>query len=103
MTPIGWLQILLFCALVLLLVRPLGGYMTRLFSGERTLLNPVLGPVERGLYRLSGIDPGKVDGIFGPILHSAVAAFQAREGLTVAGVVGPETAAAVGLSWPIPG
>ena len=41
----------------ILLVKPLGGYMTRLFAGERNLLSPVLGPIERGLYRLCGVDP----------------------------------------------
>lgn len=54
MTLYGWMQILLFCGIVTLLVRPLGGYMTRVFTGERSLLSPVLGPVERGLYRISG-------------------------------------------------
>ncbi|MDG3579486.1 potassium-transporting ATPase subunit KdpA [Rhizobium sp. YJ-22] len=54
MTLIGWLQILLFCGIVLALVKPLGGYMTRVFSGERTLLSPLLVPVERGLYALAG-------------------------------------------------
>ncbi|MDQ6433616.1 potassium-transporting ATPase subunit KdpA [Mesorhizobium sp. LHD-90] len=54
MTLNGWIQILLFCGLILVLVRPLGGYMTRVFSGERTLLSPVLGPLERGLYRIAG-------------------------------------------------
>ncbi|HEX8416163.1 MAG TPA: potassium-transporting ATPase subunit KdpA, partial [Methylobacterium sp.] len=52
----GWIQIALFCAVVLALVRPLGAYMTRVFTGERTLLSPVLAPVERGLYRAAGID-----------------------------------------------
>ncbi|GJD95685.1 potassium-transporting ATPase subunit KdpA [Methylobacterium iners] len=56
MTGIGWIQIALFCAVVLALVRPLGLYMTRVFAGERTLLSPVLAPLERGLYRLAGID-----------------------------------------------
>jgi K+-transporting ATPase ATPase A chain len=56
MTLNGWIQIALFCAVVLALVKPLGGYMTRVFSGERTILSPVLGPVERGLYRAAGID-----------------------------------------------
>jgi potassium-transporting ATPase potassium-binding subunit len=56
MTPNGWIQIALYCAVVLALVKPLGSYMTRVFTGERTLLSPVLGPVERGLYRVSGID-----------------------------------------------
>ncbi len=56
MTINGWIQIALFCAVVLALVKPLGLYMTRVFTGERTLLSPVLGPIERGLYRASGID-----------------------------------------------
>ena len=54
MTLNGWIQILVFCGIVILLVKPLGGYMTRVFNGERTLLSPVLGPVERGLYGLAG-------------------------------------------------
>ncbi|MBE7202443.1 MAG: potassium-transporting ATPase subunit A, partial [Parafilimonas terrae] len=56
MTLNGWFQIALYCAVVLALVKPLGSYMTRVFTGERTLLSPVLGPIERGLYRVSGID-----------------------------------------------
>ncbi|MGA1804174.1 potassium-transporting ATPase subunit KdpA [Rhizobium sp. HT1-10] len=54
MTLNGWLQILLFCGIVLVLVKPLGGYMTRVFAGERTFLSIVLGPLERGLYRVAG-------------------------------------------------
>lgn len=54
MTLNGWLQILVFCGIVLLLVKPLGAYITRVFSGERTPLSPVLVPLERGLYALSG-------------------------------------------------
>lgn len=54
MTVFGWLQILLFCGLLLLLVKPLGAYMTRVFSGERTLLSPLLSPLERGLYAVAG-------------------------------------------------
>jgi len=56
MTTTGWIQIALFCAVVLALVKPLGAYMTRVFNGERTFLSPVLAPVERGLYRVAGID-----------------------------------------------
>lgn len=56
MTFDGWIQIALFCVVITLLVKPLGGYMTRVFAGERTFLSPVLGPVERGIYRLSGVD-----------------------------------------------
>jgi len=56
MTVIGWIQILLYCAIVVALVKPLGWYMTRVFNGERTFLSPVLGPVETVLYRISGVD-----------------------------------------------
>src|SRR5450432_28787 len=56
MTLIGWFQILLYCAIVVALVKPLGGYMTRVFNGERTILSPILGPVEATLYGLSGVD-----------------------------------------------
>src|SRR5216683_5353866 len=56
MTFNGWLQIALFCAVIVLLVKPFGGYMTRVFTGERTFLSPVLGPLERVFYRLSGVD-----------------------------------------------
>ncbi|MBL8594658.1 MAG: potassium-transporting ATPase subunit KdpA [Devosia sp.] len=54
MTILGWLQILSFCGIIVLLVRPLGGYMTRVFNGESTWLQPVLRPIERGLYRVAG-------------------------------------------------
>ncbi len=50
MTLNGWIQIALYGAIVLALVKPLGSYMTRVFTGERTFLSPVLGPIERGLY-----------------------------------------------------
>ncbi len=56
MTFNGWLQIALFSAVIILLVKPFGGYMTTVFTGERSLLSPVLGPVERAFYRLSGVD-----------------------------------------------
>src|SRR6195256_5695468 len=56
MTFNGWLQIALFCVVIALLVKPLGGYMTRVFTGERTFLSPALGPVERLFYWLSGVD-----------------------------------------------
>ena len=56
MTFNGWLQIALFSAVIILLVRPLGGYMTAVFAGERNVLSPVLGPVERAFYRLAGVD-----------------------------------------------
>jgi K+-transporting ATPase ATPase A chain len=57
MTFNGILQIAIFCIAVIALTRPLGGYMTRVFNGERTLLTPVLRPVERLLYAASGVKP----------------------------------------------
>jgi K+-transporting ATPase ATPase A chain len=56
MTVIGWIQILLYCAIVVAIVPYLGGYMTRVFNGERTFLTPVLRPVETVLYRVAGVD-----------------------------------------------
>ncbi|WP_050626725.1 potassium-transporting ATPase subunit KdpA [Bradyrhizobium viridifuturi] len=56
MTVIGWIQILLFCVIVIALVKPLGWYMTRVFNGERTFLSPVLRPLERGIYWVGGVD-----------------------------------------------
>jgi potassium-transporting ATPase potassium-binding subunit len=56
MTVIGWIQIFLFCAIIVALVKPLGGYMTRVFNGERTFLSPILRPVEAGLYWIGGVD-----------------------------------------------
>jgi len=56
MTVIGWIQIILYCAIVVALVKPLGWYMTRVFNGERTFLTPVLRPLESGLYWIGGVD-----------------------------------------------
>ena len=56
MTANGWLQILLFLALVLLVTKPLGVFMTRVFNREKTFMDPVLRPLERLLYRVTGVD-----------------------------------------------
>src|SRR5258707_1286297 len=56
MTAIGWMQIFLYCAIIVALATPLGGYMTRVFNGERTFLSPILRPVEAGLYWVGGVD-----------------------------------------------
>jgi K+-transporting ATPase ATPase A chain len=56
MTVIGWIQIFLYCAIVVALVKPLGWYMTRVFNGERTLLSPILRPVEVVIYWFGGVD-----------------------------------------------
>jgi K+-transporting ATPase ATPase A chain len=56
MTAIGWIQILLFCAIIVALTKPLGWYMTRVFNGEWTLLSPVLRPIEVAIYWIGGVD-----------------------------------------------
>jgi K+-transporting ATPase ATPase A chain len=52
----GILQILVFFGLVLLVTKPVGAYMYRVFEGQRTFLHPLLGPIERLLYRFGGVD-----------------------------------------------
>ena len=56
MTANGWFQILLFLACVFLLTKPIGIFLTRVFNRERTFLDPVLQPIERLLYRITGVD-----------------------------------------------
>ena len=56
MTANGWLQILLFLAVVLLVTKPLGVFMARVFGRERTFMDPVLRPLERLVYRVTGVD-----------------------------------------------
>jgi potassium-transporting ATPase potassium-binding subunit len=56
MTANGWFQIVLFLALILAITKPLGAFMARVFSGERTFLDPILRPIERLLYRVTGVD-----------------------------------------------
>jgi K+-transporting ATPase ATPase A chain len=56
MTTIGWIQILLYCAIIVAITPVLGAYMTRVFNGERTFLSPVLRPVEAVLYGIGGVD-----------------------------------------------
>jgi K+-transporting ATPase ATPase A chain len=56
MTVIGWIQILLFCAIIVALTPLIGGYMTRVFNGERTFLSPVLRPIEAAVYWAGGVD-----------------------------------------------
>ncbi len=56
MTANGWVQILLFLALILVLTKPLGVFMSRVFNRERTFLDPISRPMERLLYRVTGVD-----------------------------------------------
>jgi K+-transporting ATPase ATPase A chain len=56
MTANGWFQIFLFFALVLLVTKPIGVFMTRVFNRERTFMDPLMRPIERLLYRVTGVD-----------------------------------------------
>src|SRR5579864_3958222 len=56
MTANGWFQIALYLALILLVTKPLGVFMARVFNRERTFLDPVARPLERLVYRLTGVD-----------------------------------------------
>jgi potassium-transporting ATPase potassium-binding subunit len=56
MTALGWIQILLYCAIIVAITPVLGAYMTRVFGGERTFLSPVLRPVELAIYKIAGVD-----------------------------------------------
>ena len=56
MTFNGWAQIIVFCAVIIGITRPLGAYLTRVFNGEHTFISPLLAPVERALYHVAGID-----------------------------------------------
>ena len=56
MTAIGWIQILLYCAIIIAITPVLGGYMTRVFNGERNFLSPLLRPIEIVIYKIAGVD-----------------------------------------------
>jgi len=56
MTASGWIQIALFLGIIFLITKPLGIFMARVFCGERTFLDPVVRPLERMLYRVTGVD-----------------------------------------------
>ena len=75
MTLNGWLQIGLVLLVVLALAKPLGSHMARSLAGNRNFLSPVLVPIERGIYRLSGIDPTREQGWLG--YAAAMLAFNA--------------------------
>ena len=59
MTLVGWLQIALTLALVVVCAIPLSRIIAGAYAGERNFLTPVLGPVERAFYRLAGVDPAR--------------------------------------------
>ena len=57
MTINGWVQIALFIAIIIAITPPVGAFLAAIAEGRRNFLTPVLGPVERGIYRLAGVDP----------------------------------------------
>jgi len=59
MTIVGWAQIALVLAAVIAAAIPLGNYIARVLAGERTFWSPILAPVERAFYRVSGVDPAR--------------------------------------------
>ena len=56
MTLNGWLQILFFFAIIVVVTKPLGLFMSHVFNREKTFLDPVLRPIERLIYRLTGVN-----------------------------------------------
>jgi K+-transporting ATPase ATPase A chain len=76
MTPNGWSQIILFLFLILLITKPMGIFMAHVFEREKTFLDPVLRPIERLLYRVTGVDESHemrwTEYAFAMLLFSAV-------------------------------
>ncbi len=58
MTLTGWLQAIVFFAIVLALTKPVGLYLAAVFEGRKTWLSPVARPIERGIYKLCGVKEG---------------------------------------------
>jgi K+-transporting ATPase ATPase A chain len=57
MTLNGWLQLILYFVVLLVLAKPLGAFMARVYDGQSTWLDRIIGPIERLIYRLSGVNP----------------------------------------------
>lgn len=72
MTLQGWALIALFLAILAVLTKPVGLWLFALYEGRRTPLHVVLGPVERGFYRVAGIDPSQEQGWRRYALHMLV-------------------------------
>jgi len=84
MTLVGWAQIALVLALVLGCAIPLSKFIAGVYAGERNFLSPVIGPVERGFYRLAGVDPAREQDWFAYTL--AMLAFSVAGFLVLYGV-----------------
>src|SRR5262245_26768747 len=107
MTAIGWLQVLLFALLILAITKPVGIYLYQVYEGERRPLESLLGPLERGLYALCGVDPRReqtwLQYAFGLLAFSAVSLLVSYAMLRLQAVLplNPQGFAAVSehLSW----
>jgi K+-transporting ATPase ATPase A chain len=55
----SWIQLIFYIVVLIALAKPLGSFMAKVYQGQRTFLDPVLGPVERLVYRLAGVNPGE--------------------------------------------
>jgi K+-transporting ATPase ATPase A chain len=84
MTLVGWAQIALVLALALGCAIPLSKFIAEVYAGERNFLSPVLGPVERGFYRLAGVDPAREQDWF--VYTIAMLAFSVAGFLVLYGV-----------------
>jgi potassium-transporting ATPase potassium-binding subunit len=62
MTTVGWVQILIYCSIIVAITPVLGAYMTRVFNGERNFLTPLLRPIESVLYSVAGIEEKREQG-----------------------------------------
>jgi K+-transporting ATPase ATPase A chain len=62
MTTVNFVEILVYLGIIVALTPLMGGYMKRVFSGEKTFLDPVLRPIERGVYRICGVDADEDQG-----------------------------------------
>jgi len=82
MTLNGWLQITFFLLAIFLVARPLGSFMAKVFARDRTWPDPVLRPIERLVYRATGVDethePVEVDGLDQPVEGVVVVAIAAH-------------------------
>jgi K+-transporting ATPase ATPase A chain len=69
---VGILQIAVFVAIIVIITKPLGAYMARVFQGDKTFLHPVMRPVERSIYRLCGVDESREMGVSGYLVSLLV-------------------------------
>ena len=103
MTHVAWLQFAVFMAALFVLARPLGQYMARVYQGQPVFLDPLARPLEKSIYRLSGIDPGRESDWKGYardfLVFQAVGLLVLLTILLLQGVLPLNPARRGGLSW----